>query len=231
MKIQSCVFKNQYSFRQSSQSFEKNQFGKFTVPKNIINCAVEELNNLSFDKNDLKKFEILGGKLIFKNGKEAVDFSKKNNIKIDFDKMENPSIHAQWSEAQNKIIINNKYKNTNKIAEILAIASSILHELSHAKDNDSTSSIQEEIDCLGMNSLAHSAFSKKYKNVFLGQQSPIIKDGVELYANLYFNDKKENLIKRISKKYGNLPVQSPNHNETPLAKEIKFHYQNTNKTI
>ena len=233
MKISPCHVKNHNSCLNgvANTSFckidKKNVFDKFTVQKNVIECAIDELNEITFADEDIKKLTNLGAKISFKNGKEAVNFVKSKNIQIGFDEVDNDGIHAQWSKNQNKIIINKKYKNTNNIAEILAIAASILHEISHAKDDDSISSIQEEIDCLGMNSLAYNVFSKKYKNVFLGNYSPIIKDGVELYAKLYFESNKENLIKRICKKYGNLSTASPHHEETNLAKTIKEYYSKT----
>ncbi len=212
-------------------AIKENIFDKFIVRKDVIKCAIDELDKITFAEEDMNKLVNLGAKVIFKNGHDAVNFSKKNNIKIDFDETENEGIHAQWSKNQNKIIINKKYKNTNKISEILAISASILHELSHAKDNDSISSIQEEIDCLGMNSLAYNAFSKIYKNVFCTTPSKIIKDGVELYAHLYFSYNNKNLINRISEKYGNLSVSSPNHQKTELAQEIKDYYLKSKKTI
>lgn len=222
---------HQYLMSNMEPSFckrvEKNLFDRFIIQKDVINSAVEELSKINFEEKDVKKITSLGAKVSFRDGQEAVNFAKEKNIKIDFGEVENDGIHAQWSKNQNKIIINKKYQNSNKIAEILAIAASVLHELSHAKDGDSVSSIQEEIDCLAMNSLAFNAFSKKYKNVFCGSQSKIIKDGVELYARLYFSDNKESLIKRISEKYGNLPTSSLNHDETKLAKEIKEHYLKT----
>ena len=103
--------------------------------------------------------------------------------------------------------------------------------MAHATDDDSISSIQEEIDCLAMNSLAYKAFSKKYKNVFCGGKSKIIKDGVELYANLFFFDNKNNLIKRISEKYGNLALSSPFHPQSKLSKEVKDYYLKNTPTL
>lgn len=176
-----------------------------------LNFALNKLSEVSFSKDDIKKIKRYGAKPIFKNGKEALKFAKDNNILITFEKVSSPDIHAQWINIENKIIINDRYKNTRNLAEIYAISAAIIHELAHAKDKDDISSIQEEINCLAMNALAFNAFRNENPDLFKGQNSPIIEDGVELYSNLFLGDNKEALIQRIKLKYGDLATTSENH--------------------
>jgi len=145
---------------------------------------------------------------------------RKNDIEVVFDKVDTDDIHAQWINSQNKIVINEKYRNTRSMAEIYAISAALFHEISHAKDKDSISSIQEEIDCLAMNALAFNVFLNKHPKIFNGNSSPIIKDGVALYTNLFLGDDKQALMKRIKLKYGDLKLESPNHKASEFAKEI-----------
>lgn len=192
----------------------------FVKTQNILDVALAELEKLKFDKSDIQKIKRYGANIIFKDGAEAVKHAKENNINIKFDNIDNSDTHAQWENSTNSIIINNRYKNTKNLAEIYAISAAILHELSHSKDNDSFSSIQEEINCLGMNVLAFSAFDRKYPELFKNSNSPIIDNGVKLYADLFLGDDKEALKKRIYEKYGNLLLASSNHPASEFAIEI-----------
>lgn len=188
---------------------------------NILDAALKSLENVEFNPGDVKQVEKLGARICFKNGKEAVDFARKNKIAIVFDEVDLPDIHAQWSKDRNTIVINQKYKDEKSPDLMLAISASIIHEISHAKDKDYYSSIQEEIDCLAMNSLVFNAYTQKYPNIFDKSTAPIIKDGVALYAKLFFSKDAEGLIKRISDKYGDLPIESPHHAANEIARIIK----------
>lgn len=191
-----------------------------------ITEALAELQDLQFAKEDIDYLKSIGVNVPFKAGYETVDFIKKQNIRIVFEKTTEEGIHAQYDFSKNLIIINEKYKNTNDFSVVLAIAEAILHETGHAKDNDGESSIQEELDFLGMNAIAHRAFLKKYGDVFSDSKDLIINDGVSVYAKLFFeNDPlKKNLINRITSKYGELPSGDRIHPPQNLAREIKRKY-------
>lgn len=185
--------------------------------------ALAELNDLNFDKRDIIYLEKMGIQLPFKSGKDAVKLIQENNIRILFENTTENGIHAQYDFSKNLIIINNQYKNSKDFAVILAIAEAILHEAGHAKDNDGDSSVQEELNFLGMNAVAHRAFVTKYGDVFASSPDLIVRDGVRVYAKLFFeNDpEKKNLIDRISLKYGDLPSGDRVHPPAKLALAIK----------
>ncbi|MDD3594144.1 MAG: hypothetical protein PHX18_05915 [Candidatus Gastranaerophilales bacterium] len=197
------------------------QEDQFNLHSNILDTAFKSLESIEFNPEDVQHIKKLGAKICFNNGKEAIDFAAGNKISIIFDEVDHPDIHAQWSKERNTIVINQKYKNEKGFDIMLAISASIMHELSHAKDKDYYSSIQEEVDCLAMNSLVFNAYNKKYPNAFKNSVAPIIKDGVELYAKLFFSPDSARLIKRISEKYGDLPIESPNHKANLIAHMIK----------
>ncbi len=195
-----------------ADSFEKKQ--------DILNTALEKLSEIEFLKEDIEKVNRFGAKPMFSSGKEALDFAKKENIPIVFGEVDQPDIHAQWINDKRTIVINEAYKNNNEPAIIYAISSAILHELGHAKDGDGVSSIQEEIDCLAMNALAFNEFKKKNTELFKNSDLHIIKDGVELYTNLFMGNDKKALEERIRLKYGTLPVGSPNHKPKRFAHKV-----------
>lgn len=178
------------------------------VKDTVLEAALSEINDLYFDPADIRYVENMGIELPFKSGRECVDFIKKENIRLIFSKPYERSIHAQYSFDTNAIMINKRYKGTKDYAVVLAIGEAILHEAGHAKDKDGQSSIQEELNFLGMNAIAHRAFIKKYSDVFAKSSAPIINDGVSVYAKLFFepDPEKKNLIARIKDKYGDLPV-------------------------
>ena len=188
-----------------------------------IENALIELNELKFDTDDIKYLKNIGVNVPYKSGADAVKFIKKKNIRIIFDKTTEPGIHAQYDFGKNIITINERYRGTTDFAVILAIGEAILHEAGHAKDQDSESSVQEELDFLGMNAVAHRAFLKKYGEIFSDSQEPIIKDGVSVYAKLFFDKdaEKKNLIQRIKEKYGDLPAGDRIHPPGALARAVK----------
>ena len=183
--------------------------------------AVDHLRTLKFDDSDVKKVKRYGVVPSFRDGAEAVDYARKQGISVVFGPILFYDVHAQWINKTKTVVINDRYQDTRDAADIYAISAALLHELSHAKDGDGESSIQEEINCLGMNALAFSAFRRKNPRVFDGAQSPIIKDGVELYSNLFMGDDENALINRIRLKYGDLPLESPGHAASTFAKKIK----------
>lgn len=187
-----------------------------------IKLAIDKLKDIKFAPTDINYIKNIGVNLIFNSGDEIIEHLNKNRINIKYGQMINDKTHAQWNNSTNTIIINDKYKNTTKPDEILAIAASIAHEAGHSVDKDNLSSIQEEIDCLAMNTIVNRAHQRIYPNVFKqSSQSDILQDGVLLYTELFFNPDKKPLEDRIKEKYGNLQLQSPNHPALALAKKIK----------
>ena len=79
--------------------------------------------------------------------------------------------------------------------------------------------MQEEINCLGMNALAFNEFRKQRPDLFKNQNAPIIEDGVELYANLFFGNDEKALVERIRLKYGYLPSANSKHTESDFVKK------------
>ncbi len=193
------------------------------VTDNAIATALTELKGLVFSPQDLHYLKKMGIEAPFVSGREAVDFIEKENIRIIFDTPAEEGVHAQYEYYKNIITINKRYKNTTDFAVMLAIAEAILHETGHAKDKDGNSSIQEELNFLGMNAIAHRAFLKKYGDIFSDSNEPIIKDGVSLYAKLFFDNDpdKRALIARIKQKYGDLPTGDRLHPPGKIARTAK----------
>lgn len=194
----------------------------FRKSPDTINLAVEELKNLEFSNDDKNFIKRHGAKPPFKNGKEAYDFIKNSGIKIQFAKLPSNDIHAQWDINEKSININKIYKNNKNKAVILAISEAILHEAGHAKDNDGDSSIQEEINCLALNAMAHRTYEKKYPNIYNSAQENIVKNGVTMYSDIYFDKNPYRLIKRIQKSYSHLPAGDIKHPADYLALAIKY---------
>lgn len=189
--------------------------------KNIL-MALNELKQIRFAKNEVELLQNIGVTPPFYSGAEAVKFLRDSNTRILFDDM--PSdIHAQYDYSKNFVKINSIYKNTLNTPEILAMAEAILHEAGHAKDNDNQSSIQEEINCLGTNALAHRDLQRRYPYMFVASNSLIVKDGVSVYEKLFFDTdiNKIALIRRLQQKYGYLPAGDSKHPASSLAIRAK----------
>ena len=193
------------------------------VKNPVIISALNELKQVKFDESEMAYMKSLGVDIPFLSGIDAVNFIKNFNLRIDFADTGGDGIHAQYDYEENKIFLNKKYKNTSDSADILALSEAILHESGHAKDNDGSSSIQEELNSLGIGVLAHKFFERKYPNIFNYSNTLIVNDGVNVYAALFFDSdiQKNGLIKRVRQKYGLLPAGDKYHPPSNLAKEIK----------
>lgn len=203
-----------------SECFINDKFSWLT--SSTLKSSLKELYSLQFDENDMRYLQSVGLNLPFTSGKDVVQYLEKENVRIGFDKIPEPDVHAHYNYEKNIICINDKYKNSQSRPVVLAIASAILHEASHAKDKDGMASIQEELECLGMNAMAHRAFIKKYTDIFKNSNIPIIQDGVSLYADLFFNYPNLNdLVLRVRTKYGYLPVGCEKHHPSELAFRVK----------
>lgn len=193
------------------------------VHDKIILSALVELSDVKFDFDDVNYVNSLGAKLAFASGQEVIDFLSQKETKIKFDKISLKGVFAQYNYLDNIIIINENYKHTEDKADVLAISEAILHEAGHARDNDYNNSVQEEINNLALNVLAHKYYSKKYPHIFDSSKSLLVTDGVNAYANMFFDkdpDKKA-LINRLKQKYGYLPSHDVLHPLGPISEKIK----------
>lgn len=190
--------------------------------KNILK-SIEYLSHLQFNENDVKYIQSLNIVLPVLSGEEAINFAKSSRINIKFSQLPSRNVHAQYDFDNNCIKINEIYKKTQNPAEILAISEAILHEIGHAKDKDGKNSIQEEIECLALNTLAHRVFSRNFSNIFVDEESPIIKNGVCVYFEMFFDKDpfKLALIARLKEKYGYLPAGDFNHSPNEIALQVK----------
>lgn len=188
-----------------------------------ISAAINELEQIDITQDDVRYLNNMGLMLPFCSGKEALAFIKNSNARISFEKTSSKNIHAQYDYSKNLIMLNDMYKNTQDFPVILALAEAILHECGHAKDNDGESSIQEELENLGMNAAAHRAFLRKYGDIFKESDALIIKDGVSVYSTLFFDKdpQKKELVRRLRQKYGYLPVGDMLHPPSQLAFRVK----------
>ena len=219
--------------------------GQYVIPPNLLTVKLKEpflaptwikdstilksmkhLYELEFSKEDIMHVQEQGAILTFSSGKDAVDFIKTSKTQIKFSPMAAKNEHAQYDYENKTVNINENYKNTQDPAEVLAIAEAILHEAGHAKDNNGQNCIQEEINCLALNAISHKAFSKKFPDIFLNSESIIIKEGVSLYAELFFDNdlNKTKLINRLREKYGDLPTGDLEHPPSDLALTSKKVY-------
>jgi hypothetical protein len=181
----------------------------------IIQQALTQLGqikNLPGDENYLYNF--VGVNPVFNNGAQALQVIRDKNIRVEFGDMGDSPAHAQWMADQNLIMINQRYRGDTSPDTIRAISEAIYHEAGHAKDGDDKSSIQEETDCLALNTMGHrsnEAQSPDYAQA--ASRSRLMADGVALYPKLFFDadPAKQALINRIALKYGDLPLTSPNH--------------------
>ncbi|MCR4881908.1 MAG: hypothetical protein K6A44_08170 [bacterium] len=192
----------------------------FERSEDVLIEALDKLSGLRFSADDIKKVRRYGANPVFASGQEALNFAKTNKIPIIFGKVDQPDIHAQWINDKHTIVINDAYRTNNNPAVTYAISAAILHELAHAKDGDGISSIQEEIDCLSMNALAFNEYRKQNPKLFDNVSLPILKDGVELYTDLFMGNNEKALIERIRLKYGSLQAGSPNHEPQKFAMKV-----------
>lgn len=192
----------------------------------IINSALDELKNAEYDKTDILYMRSMGINPPFENGSEAVDYLKSQNIPIQYGKFSDKKVHAclaRNEDNEKAVLINSRYKNSDDKPTVLATAEAIAHEAGHAKDNDTSNSIQEELDNLSLNVLTHRSFEKMHPGVFEGQDSFFFTEGVSLYPQLFFEygADKTGLKARVADKYGHMQTGDSKHPASKLAREIK----------
>ncbi|WP_373532922.1 hypothetical protein [Vampirovibrio sp.] len=189
-----------------------------------------QIKNLPQDEQYMRHLGVYPG---FQNGQQALGVIQSKGIQVEFGDMGDSPAHAQWISDENKIMINQRYKGDSSPATLYAISEAIYHEAGHAAGNgDGESSIQEELNCLGLNTLAyryHAATDPGYAQSALNNR--LLSDGVALYPKLFFDPdpSKKALIQRVVQKYGDLPLSSPGHpvplSPMPLASRVKYQYQ------
>ena len=233
MKITPLIFKSPY-FKSAPDGAPGATPVYATIEKpdraqiSTIKRALDELEEVVFLPNDLIYMKTLGANPPFKNGKEALEWIKESKVKILYADFSNPSVHACLNYSQNDgitILINSNYKDNCTHPDVLAISEAIFHECGHGKDFDSENSIQEELNCLSLNVLAHRYYQKKYKGIFDNSNSFLYSQGVSLYAKLFFDFYKTALKNRIADKYGYLQTGDDKHPATNLANDIKRIYE------
>lgn len=192
----------------------------------IIQEALDELSEAEYDKSDILYMHSMGIVPPFHSGQEAVDYLVKNNIPIQYGKFSDKKVHAclaRNEDGKRAVLINARYRDSNSKPEILATAEAIAHEAGHAKDNDASNSIQEELDNLSLNVLTHRAFEKEEPGVFDGCDSFFFSEGVSLYPKLFFEygAHKTGLKARVADKYGHMQAGDEKHPPSIMAKQIK----------
>lgn len=185
----------------------------------IIHQALQRLLRIQNLPADEAYVRHMGITPPFQNGAQAMQLILDKNIRVEFGDMGDSAAHAQWIADQNLIMINQRYRGDTSPATIYAVAEAIYHEAGHASGNgDNESSIQEELNCLSLNTLAHrfhEVIDPAYAQA--NSSSRLISDGVALYAKLFFDPdpNKQALVNRVVQKYGDLPMWSPGHNVPP----------------
>ena len=198
-----------------------------STQKGIIDEALDELEDVEFDKTDIMYMRSLGINPAFNSGEEIVDYLEDNDIPIQYGKFLDKDVHACLARGEEEgtrtVLINERYKDVSSKPEILATAEAISHEAGHAKDDDTSNSIQEELDNLALNVLVHRGFEKKYPGIYDGQDSFLFKEGVNLYPELFFEfgADKTGLKERVFDKYGHMKAGDDKHPASKMANEIK----------
>jgi len=228
----------------------------------ILGRALDLLGGIQHIPAEESYLRTLGLSPCFHNGKEALDMIKNNHIQVVFEDMGDSLAHAQWDAEQSKIMVNAKYRGDNSPTTLYAISEALYHEAGHAANvvtdprtgqhynlslggvglkplGDGESSIQEELDCMALNSLAHGhheATDPAYAQA--SSSSRLLRDGVQLYYRYLLKDPdpyKNAIINRIALKYPDLPLASPGHEPPrpmlpyaplPLAYRIALKAQN-----
>lgn len=184
--------------------------------KQTLDAALLRLGQIQNRPEDVAVLKKLGITPLFNSGQDALKVIRDKGIEVGFGDMGDSPAHAEWRSDQNRIIINQRYKNDNSPETLYAISEAIYHEAGHASGNgDGVSSVQEEINCLALNALGyryHAAHDPSY--TASASKSPLISNGVALYSRLFFDDPdptRQALVRRIADKYGDLPLESPGH--------------------
>lgn len=183
-----------------------------------IRGALQVLENTWNLPEDEAYLQSLGVNIIFRSGREALDLIRRLNAKVEFGDLGDLTSHAAWIKEENRMVINQKYRGNTSLPVLYAIAAAIYHEAGHAaRLSDNQSSIQEEIDCLALNTMAyrsHVASDPQYEAAATqGPLKQLFDNGVTLYPKLFFDPDpcKHGLVNRVIEKYGTLQPETPDH--------------------
>lgn len=204
-----------------------------------IDLALSLLGQIKNDPADVAYLKRQGINLVFDNGAQAQEVIRQKGVKVIFGDMGSSLAHAQWMADANTIMINQRYRGDFSKASLYAISEAIYHEAGHAAWlGDDQSSLQEELDCLALNTLGyryHVRQDPAFANT--ANDSRLIQDGVALYNRLFFDSNDPSLIglqERMHEKYGSLPAETPDHRIPlmpylpPIADRVCRHIQNQN---
>ncbi|MEB3245854.1 MAG: hypothetical protein VKJ06_07715 [Vampirovibrionales bacterium] len=185
------------------------------TPHPELQAALKLLGTIKPLPADVNYLKQMGVDVIYPSGADALRTIIQKGIKVEFAELDDDKAHAEWIAEENRIVVNKKYQGDVTPATLYGLAAALFHEAGHAgRRGDNEASIQEEINCLALNVLAHRYFQATQPAYqFAASQSRLITDGVALYSNLFFDTdpSKQRLVQRVIQKYGMLPPNSPDH--------------------
>lgn len=214
-------------YQQQSPVFQQLENRQFQPE---IKQALQILNQIQHLPGDMDHLKAMGVNPVFNNGAEALNLILSKGIRVEFGDMGDSWAHAQWIADENLIMINQNYQGDFSKEALYGISEAIYHEAGHAALNgDGVASIQEEIDCLALNTLGyryHTYTDPEFAQT--ANNSKLIQDGVAVYGKLFFDadPQKQALVNRIISRYGTLPPETPDHRipftqgQVPLADRI-----------
>jgi hypothetical protein len=182
-----------------------------------IAMALNRLVAIRNNPQDEAYLQSLGVHLRFHNGQQALNLIQSRNSPVVFGDMGDSKAFAQWINDDNTIMVNQKYKGSTDPDVLNAIACAIYHEAGHIGSD--SSSLQEETDCLALNTLGYMALNPQDPLGYnIHTNNRLIYDGVALYPKLFFDPdpSKKALVNREVTKYGDLPLCSDRHPEPVL---------------
>ncbi|MBK8190071.1 MAG: hypothetical protein IPK79_06430 [Vampirovibrionales bacterium] len=180
-----------------------------------IRAALAMMAQIRHLPQDEPYMRALGVDIIFQDGAQALQTLMARGCRIAYGDMGDSKAHAEWRAEENKVIINQKYQGDESPHMLRAISEALYHETGHvARQGDGQASLQEEINCLALNTLAHRYHMATVPGYAQScSQSRLITDGVALYEKLFFDadPSKRALVARIIEKYGDLPPETIDH--------------------
>jgi hypothetical protein len=187
-----------------------------SMDRAVVAASLFHLAGIVNRPDDLLCLRSMGVFPPFRSGREALWLIQSRGIAVEFGDMGDSPAHAQWEADKRQITLNARYRGDTSPATLYALSEAIYHEAGHAAGNgDNRSSIQEELNCLGLNALGYRCHvTRDPAYAAVASRSPLIANGVALYSRLFFTDPdptRNALINRVIEKYGDLPLSSPGH--------------------
>lgn len=152
-----------------------------------IRAALAMMAQIRHLPQDEPYMRALGVDIIFQDGAQALQTLMARGCRIAYGDMGDSKAHAEWRAEENKVIINQKYQGDESPHMLRAISEALYHETGHvARQGDGQASLQEEINCLALNTLAHRYHMATVPGYAQScSQSRLITDGVALYEKLF----------------------------------------------